>query len=171
MSKPEETTAPAPTTAEEEFAKFMAEPPPPYPGPRKRRRIVQHTALRVEVPQDVFEAAKANPNKVKVFATNENGKEIGGKPRSGLTLRSVGPISEDEIGTAEYERIRSESMGRPRSGGSAGSLPALPYGSAPDQRWIERRGWDGITRYVPDDGRSNPYVQHVYDVFDVLRED
>jgi hypothetical protein len=168
MSKPEETTpTPAP-----ESAPFERGTPPPYPGPRKQRRIVQHTALRVEVTQDVFEAAKANPNKVKVFATNKNGKEIGGKPRSGVTLRSVGVISESEVGSAEYERIRRESMGRPRLvEPPAGSLPALPYGSAPDQQWVERRGWDGITRYVPDNGRRNPNVTHVYDVFDVLRED
>jgi hypothetical protein len=171
MSKPEETT-PTPTADDDpdvRFAKFMAEPMPPF-VPRKRRKVVQHTALRVEVTQDVFEAAKANPNKVKVFATDKNGKEIGGKPRSGVTLRSVGVISEDEVGTAEYERIRAESIGRPQP--VEGSLPALPYyGSAPDQRWTERRTWTGETRYVLDDGGRNPYVQHQYDIFDVLRRE
>ena len=46
-----------------------------------------------------------------------------------------------------------------------------PDPSAPDQHWSEQRTWTGEVRYRPDDGSRNPFVTHVYDVFDVLKED
>ena len=165
MNEPKETTAPA---AEDEdpdvrFAKFMAQPMPPFVPRAKSRR----KALRIEVSKRTFDAVRANPGELKLLAKDRHGNTVIERPAQ----RRTGPISESEVGSAEYERLRAESIGRPRLVEPGASLPALPYGSAPDQRWVERRGFDGVTRYVPDNGQSNPNVSHVYDVFDVLKED
>jgi hypothetical protein len=166
MSKPDET---APTTPERELTpgeRFMRDAL--ALGPRPKVRKVVHKALRIEVSPRTFEAVKANPGDLRLIAKDKHGNRVDEKPLRGTTLRVVGTISEADVGTAEYERIRQESMGRPRP--VAGGLPALPYGSAPDQRWVERRLWNGETRYVSDDG-SSTNVRHVYDVFDVLRRE
>jgi hypothetical protein len=167
MSKPEETTPAAPTEPERELSageRFMLAAPPYEPRPKVRRR----KALRIEVSPRTFEAVKANPGELKLIAKDRHGNAVVERPHRPRT----GTISEAEVGSAEYERIRAESIGRPRLvEPAAGRLPALPYGSAPDQRWVERRTWTGETRFVRDDGSRNPNVTHVYDVFDMLRED
>jgi hypothetical protein len=175
MNKPEETTPTTPAAPARELTeleKFLAQPmptfePSPY-GPNARLKVRRRKALRIEVSQRTFDAVRANPGDLKLLAKDRHGNAVVERPHRPRT----GPISESEVGPREYERIRAESIGRPRLvEPQAGSLPALPYGSAPDQRWSAQRGWDGVTRYVPDNGGSNPNVSHVYDVFDVLRED
>jgi hypothetical protein len=168
MSKLEETTPAAPTEPERELTageRFMRDALALGPRPKVRKAV--RKALRIEVSPRTFEAVKANPGDLKLIAKDRYGNAVVERPHRPRT----GPISESDVGTAEYERIRQESMGRPRPGPVAGTLPALSYGSAPDQRWVERRLWNGETRFVLDDVRSNPNVRHVYDVFDVLRED
>ena len=163
MNKPEEETNP--TNAGAESAPFEHGTPPPYVPPHLRKK--RRKALRIEVSKRTFDAVRANPGELKLLAKDANGNPVIERPVRPRT----GPISEDEVGHAEYERIRQESIGRPRLvEPAAGSLPALPYGSAPDQRWSAQRGFDGVTRYRPDNGSSSN-VTHVYDVFDVLRED
>jgi hypothetical protein len=166
MSEPKETTASTPTPEAEMRPedRFMRDAL--ALGPRPRRKEVRK-ALRIEVSPRTYEAVKANPGELKLIAKDRHGNtcvERPARPRGG-------PISESEVGPAEYERIRAQSIGRPRTDPAAGTLPALRYGSAPDQRWTERRLWNGETRFVRDDGSRNPFVTHVYDVFDVLRED
>jgi hypothetical protein len=65
------------------------------------------------------------------------------------------------------ERVRSEA----RAEAQAMRRPQDPGPSPPDQMWTAQRTWTGEVRYRPDDGSRNPFVTHVYDVFDVLRED
>ena len=75
MSKPEETTAPTPAAEDEDpavrFAKFMAEPMPPFVPRSKRRK-----ALRIEVSQRTFDAVKANPSELKLLAKDANGNPV-----------------------------------------------------------------------------------------------
>jgi hypothetical protein len=130
---------------------------PPYPGPRRK-------ALRIEVSRRTFEAVKANPSELKLLAKDANGNPVIERPHRPRT----GTISESEVGTAEYERIRGESRGRPRPD----LVEVSRFGEPLDQYWIERRDrHSGEVRYVPDDGSRNPFVMHAYDIFDVLRED
>jgi hypothetical protein len=159
MSEPEKTKPKE--DADSWIEKYIAEnPPPPFVPRRKARR----KALRIEVSPRTFEAVKANPGDLKLIAKDRHGNAVVERPHRPRT----GTISESEVGL----RIRAESIGRPRLvEPGAGRLPALPYGSAPDQRWVESKTWTGETRYVRDDGSRNPNVTHVYDVFDVLRED
>jgi hypothetical protein len=74
---------------------------------------------------------------------------------------------EAEKGRAEYERIRDESR---RSQPDPGMGMVSRFGEPRDQYWTLRRDrHSGEARYVPE--RGNQFVEHVYDVFDVLRED
>jgi hypothetical protein len=77
-------------------------------------------------------------------------------------------ISEDEVGTETYLRLREETLRRY-------SRPDDPYRRKPDpgpeprdQHWHERQCWDGITRYVPQSGPSNDWVRHQYNPLDAL---
>jgi hypothetical protein len=130
----------------------------PRPVRPKRRK-----ALRIEVSQRTFDAVKANPGDLKLLAKDRHGNTVIERPARPRT----GTISEDEVGREEYERIRRESIGRPRPDPDG----PVTRGSPPDQYWTAQRTWTGEVRYRPDDGSRNPFVTHVYDVFDVLRED
>jgi hypothetical protein len=70
-------------------------------------------------------------------------------------------ISEDEIGTTEYLRLREETLRRY-------SRPHDPYRRRQDpgpeprySRLIAQRGWDGVERYAPDSGRVTPGAELV----------
>ena len=118
MNKPEETT---PTNAGAESAPFEHGTPPPYIPPHLRKK--RRKALRIEVSQRTFDAVRANPGDLKLLAKDRHGNAVVERPHRPRT----GPISESEVGRAEYERIRAESIGRPRLvEPQAGSLPALP---------------------------------------------
>jgi hypothetical protein len=101
MSKPEETTPAAPTEPERELSageRFMLAAPPYEPRPKVRRR----KALRIEVSPRTFEAVKANPGELKLIAKDRHGNAVVERPHRPRT----GTISEAEVGSAEYERIR-----------------------------------------------------------------
>jgi hypothetical protein len=157
--KPEETNpTPAEDDPEVRFAKFMAEPMPPFVPRQKRRK-----ALRIEVSKQMFEAVKANPNELRLTARDARGNSVKARPAQGFTMHVVeGPIRESEVGPEKYKQIREASRG-------AGEPDA--YAPSTAQSWTAQRHWNGEVRYQPDDGRSNPNVTHVYDVFDVLKED
>jgi hypothetical protein len=77
-------------------------------------------------------------------------------------------ISEDEIGTSEYLRLREETLHR-------FSRRDDPYrrrqdpGPEPDYPgWHEARLWNGEVRYVPGSGPSNDWVSHIYNPTDAL---
>jgi hypothetical protein len=152
MSKPEETTPSTPPESAVEW--FVRNAPPFVPSPRPKQR---RKALRIEVSQRTFDAVKANPGDLKLLAKDRHGNPVVERPARRR-------MSEAEI-IAHNERVlkeRTEDMPRRR---------ADPGPEPRDQHWQEQRGCDGVTRYRPDDGSRNPFVTHVYDVFDVLRED
>jgi hypothetical protein len=77
-------------------------------------------------------------------------------------------ISEDEVGFAEYERIRTETLRRFAPRHDPHRRRQDPGPSPPDQHWHEAQLWDGSTRYVPGSGPSNDWVRHIYNPLDAL---
>ena len=115
MSKPEETTAPTPAAEDEDpavrFAKFMAEPMPPFVPRSKRRK-----ALRIEVSQRTFDAVKANPSELKLLAKDANGNPVVERPaRPRMTYAEA---------AAWNARVRALKLGPRRSSTGGGKTPA-----------------------------------------------
>jgi hypothetical protein len=82
-------------------------------------------------------------------------------------------ISEDEVGTTEYLRLREETLRRY-------SRPHDPYRRRPDpgpeprdQYWTLRRGWTGQEYFVPGakGGLGDEWVRRQYNPLDALKED
>lgn len=69
-------------------------------------------------------------------------------------------ISEDEVGYATYERIRSESRRGPE---------ASPYTPSTAQGWVLRRTWSGEEYFVPGTERDE-WVTSQYNPLDALKE-
>jgi hypothetical protein len=159
MSKPEETTPTTPPERElTEFEKFMAQPMPPF-EPSPRPKVRRRTALRIEVSQRTFDAVRANPGDLKLLAKDAHGNPVIERPaRRRMTEAEM--VAHNERALAE-RRAEAQATRRPQD----------PGPSPRDQHWSEQRTWTGEVRYRPDDGSRNPFVTHVYDVFDVLRED
>lgn len=152
------------------------------PIPQAKRKM-----LHVEVSRRTFEAVKARPEKLKVLAEDSDGVAVFEKPAAAGGARTGRvkwgePLSEAEVGTDAYNRLRTQPgrpPGLPRS--EPQPRPVLPAGTPAvaassvgpaDQRWKQKRGWDGETRYVPDrrSGRGDEYVVSDYDIFAVLKE-
>jgi hypothetical protein len=76
-------------------------------------------------------------------------------------------ISEDEVGTETYLRIRRESRGPGQP--DPAELPRQSWWER-DPYWTAQRCWDGVTRYRP--GRANySEATHRYDPFVGLKDD
>ena len=155
----------------------------------KRQPIpqVKRKMLHVEVSRRTFEAVKERPEKLKVIAEDGDGVAVFEKPAAAGGARTGRvkwgePLSEAEVGTDEYNRLRAQpgrnrppvdDQSQPAQRVPAGTPAAAVYGGdAVDQRWKQKRGWDGETRYVPDrrGGRGDEYVVSDYDIFAVLKE-
>ena len=78
-------------------------------------------------------------------------------------------ISEDEIGTSEYLRLREETLRRFTRRDDPYRRRQDPGPEPRDQVWQERRLWNGETRYVAGSGPS--WVRHTYDPLDALKDD
>jgi hypothetical protein len=165
MSKPEETapTTPAPERELTELEKFLAQPmptfePSPY-GPNARPKVRRRKALRIEVSPRTYEAVKANPSDLKLIAKDAHGNTVIERP------------ARRRMTEAEMAERNQRLFAERRAEAQANQRRADPGPSAPDQRWTPQRTWSGEVRYRPDNRGSNPFVTHVYDVFDVLKED
>jgi hypothetical protein len=77
-------------------------------------------------------------------------------------------ISEDQIGTSEYLRLREETLRRYTREDDPYRRRQDPGPTPADQVWHEARLWNGETRYVPRSGPSNDWVRHQYNPLDAL---
>jgi hypothetical protein len=143
MSKNQSHERP-PKLTPEQIAKCL-EQPIPLVSPKKM--------LHVEVSRRTFDAVKANPSELKLVAKDRSGNAVVERPHR---------MSEAEAIARNQEYLRNR---------QANVAFGSEFGRPPDQRWIERRHWNGEVRYVPDDGSRNEYVVSDYDIFAVLRRD
>ena len=79
-------------------------------------------------------------------------------------------ISEDEIGTSEYLRLREETLHRLRRPHDPYRRRQDPGPSPTDQHWTLRRSWTGEEYFVEGTER-NEYVTHQYNPTDALRDE
>jgi hypothetical protein len=154
MSKPEETTPTTPSAELSPEDRFMRDALALGPRPVRQKR---RKALRIEVSPRTFEAVKANPGELKLLAKDRHGNPVVERPHR---LRTEAEMAAHNERALAARRAEAQQHRRPQD----------PGFEPRDQHWSAQRGWDGVTRYRPDDGSRNPFVTHVYDVFDVLRE-
>jgi hypothetical protein len=120
------------------------------PVPMKKRK-----ALHVEVSQRTFDAVKANPEKLRLIAEDADGNAVIERPGRPMT-------------EAEAARHNQRVLAERRAEAQANRRRQDPGPEDRDQHWVERRGWDGVTRFAPGSER-NEYVVSDYDIFAVLR--
>jgi hypothetical protein len=157
MSNPEETiptTTPSAELSPED--RFMRDALALGPRPVRQKR---RKALRIEVSQRTFDAARANPSELKILTKDVHGNAVVERP------------AQPRMTYAEMAERNQRLFAERRAEAQATRRLQDPGPSAPDQHWSEQRTWTGEVRYRPDDGSRNPFVTHVYDVFDVLKED
>jgi hypothetical protein len=79
-----------------------------------------------------------------------------------------GPISEDEVGTTEYLRLREEAIRRYSRGPDPFRRRQDPGPSPRDEYWTLHQTWTGRDYYRPGSGPSNDWVRHQYNPLDAL---
>ena len=70
-------------------------------------------------------------------------------------------ISEDDIGTSEYLRLREETLRRYARSDDPYRRRQDPGPSPRDEYWTWRRSWDGVERYSPDRSPVTPGAELV----------
>ena len=101
------------------------------PVPMKKRK-----ALHVEVSQRTFDAVKANPEKLRLIAEDADGNAVIERPGRPMT-------------EAEAARHNQRVLAERRAEAQANRRRPDPGPEDRDQHWVERRGWDGVTRFAP----------------------